>query len=57
VALFAHAHILRVLAARWCGLPPVEGRRFQLSTASICILGWEREHAGIQLWNHVPGEA
>jgi probable phosphoglycerate mutase len=55
VALFAHAHLLRVLAARWCGLPPIEGRRFHLSTASICVLGWEREEAGIELWNHVPG--
>jgi probable phosphoglycerate mutase len=55
VALFGHAHLLRVLTARWCGLPPVEGRRFQLSTASVCVLGWEREEAGIESWNHVPG--
>lgn len=55
VVLFSHAHLLRVLAARWCGLPPVEGRRFQLSTASISVLGREREDAGIELWNHVPG--
>ena len=55
VVLFSHAHLLRVLAARWCGLPPIEGRRLHLSTASVSVLGWERDDAGIELWNHVPG--
>ena len=55
VVLFSHAHLLRVLAARWCGLPPIEGRRLHLSTASVSVLGWEREDAGIERWNHVPG--
>jgi broad specificity phosphatase PhoE len=54
VVLFSHAHLLRVLAARWCGLPPIEGRRLHLSTASVSVLGWERDDAGIELWNHVP---
>ena len=37
VALFAHAHILRVLTARWCHLPPQEGRRFVLATGTLSV--------------------
>ncbi|WP_208028760.1 histidine phosphatase family protein [Rhabdothermincola sediminis] len=51
VALFAHGHILRVLAACWCELPPREGRRFPLETATLSVLGWEHEHRGVRLWN------
>ena len=35
VALFAHAHILRILAARWIGLPAVDGAKFALGTGSV----------------------
>ena len=51
VALFAHAHILRILAAHWLGLPPDAGRLFVLRTASISMLGFERETRVITRWN------
>jgi broad specificity phosphatase PhoE len=51
VALFAHGHVLRVLAARWVDLPPSSGSRFALDTATVCVLGYERETAVIRHWN------
>jgi probable phosphoglycerate mutase len=49
--VFAHGHVLRIMAARWIGEPPVEGRLFALATATISVLGWEREQAVIERWN------
>lgn len=51
VALFGHAHILRILAARWVGLPPGAGAVLVLGTGSVSVLGWERETRVIQQWN------
>ena len=51
VALFAHAHILRILAARWIGLPAVGGQLFALGTGSVSVLGFERETRVISKWN------
>lgn len=51
VALFAHAHILRILAARWIGLNADGGRFFVLGTGSLSVLGWERETRVVQAWN------
>jgi probable phosphoglycerate mutase len=51
VALFAHAHFLRILAACWIGLPPIHGRNLTLDTASLSVLGYERETRVIQVWN------
>jgi probable phosphoglycerate mutase len=55
VALFGHGHCLRVLAARWVGLPPSGGGLFALSTATLSVLGFERERAVLRLWNRPAG--
>ncbi len=51
VAVFAHGHVLRVLAARWIELEPEEGARLALGTGTLNVLGWERETPVIRLWN------
>jgi broad specificity phosphatase PhoE len=51
VALFAHAHILRILGARWVWLEAREGSIFALGTGSVSVAGWERETRVIQSWN------
>lgn len=55
IAVVAHAHFLRILAARWLELDPREGRRFVLDTASLSILGWERENRVVARWNDPCG--
>jgi broad specificity phosphatase PhoE len=52
--LFAHGHVLRVLAARWLGMEPQRGASFSLSTATISVLGWEHEVPVMELWNASP---
>ena len=54
VACFAHGHILRILGACWMGLPPIYGRNLGLHTATISILGYERETRVIEVWNQSP---
>jgi broad specificity phosphatase PhoE len=58
VMLFAHAHLLRILTARWLGLPAGCGRLFTMGTAAVSILGYERESPALAMWNetcHLQG--
>lgn len=56
VALVAHAHLLRVLTARWLDLAPAEGRLFRLDTGTISTMGTEHGEPVITSWNvPVPG--
>jgi broad specificity phosphatase PhoE len=52
-AIFAHGHVLRVLAARWLGLEPTAGQLFALDPATISTLGYERETPVLQTWNEM----
>ncbi len=56
VVMFAHAHILRILAACWLGLPPDAGRFFVLDTASVSVLGFEHDRRVIRRWNFLQEE-
>lgn len=51
VLAFAHGHSLRVLAARWLGLPVSSGRHFHLDTATVSVLGDDRGESVVRLWN------
>ena len=53
--LFGHGHMLRILAARWLGLPPRAGALFALDAAALSVLGAEREQAVLRAWNLVHG--
>ncbi len=54
VALVSHGHMLRVLTARWLGLPPADGRLFRLDTGTISSLGMEHGEPVILTWNVPP---
>ena len=51
VALFAHGHLFRVLAARWLGLPAAAGCRFLLDPATLNVLGYCRGIPAVKRWN------
>jgi len=51
VALFAHGHILRILAACWIQMPPITGSRLTLGTGTVSILGYEHQTRVISEWN------
>ncbi len=52
--VFAHGHILRVVAARWVGHPVELGARLALSTGTLSTLGFERETQVLREWNRAP---
>jgi len=51
VALFGHGHVLRVLAARWLGLPVSAGSQFLLDTGTLSVLSHYREIPALEQWN------
>lgn len=53
--VFAHGHILRVIAARWIEQPPGFGARLALSTGTLSRLGFERETPVVAQWNSGVG--
>ncbi|HEX4840304.1 MAG TPA: histidine phosphatase family protein [Rhabdochlamydiaceae bacterium] len=53
IALFSHAHFLRIFATVWLGQAPAFGNELVLSPASISILGTERDDRVIICWNDI----
>jgi broad specificity phosphatase PhoE len=51
VLVFGHGHALRGLTARWLELDVTEGRHFVLGTATVSVLGWERDSPAVHRWN------
>jgi probable phosphoglycerate mutase len=51
VALVAHGHVLRVLAARWLGEPVEFGAALMLGPARLCVLGAEHDRPALETWN------
>ncbi len=56
VLIFAHGHVLRVMAARWLQLEPGAGARFALGAGAVSVLGHERETRVVQGWNATGGD-
>jgi broad specificity phosphatase PhoE len=57
IAIFTHGQFGCALAARWIGLPVIEGQHFMFDPASISILGYEINHPtvpAILQWNATP---
>jgi broad specificity phosphatase PhoE len=51
VLVFAHGHLLCVLAVRWLGLPPNMARLLVLDSSGIGVLGWKRSEPVVERWN------
>ena len=55
VLIFSHRDVLRILAARWLGLPAIQARHFYLATASLSVLSYDHDPSEpvIRAWNEV----
>jgi broad specificity phosphatase PhoE len=56
VLAFSSGHIIRMIAARWLGVPPAAGKVFFCDPASVGVLGFEHDHRDqpvLRLWNFV----
>jgi probable phosphoglycerate mutase len=56
VLAFSSGHIIRMIAARWLGLPPSAGRFFYCRPASVGVLSFEhknRDEPVLVLWNYI----
>ena len=51
VVIFAHGHVLRVVVARWIGLPAGGGQHFVLGTGTVGVLGFYRDIPAVRIWN------
>jgi broad specificity phosphatase PhoE len=49
--LFAHGHVLRVLAATWPGFGNEAGRALPMQTAAVGVLGWSNDEPALAAWN------
>ena len=57
IPIFAHGHLLRILTARWLGLPANAGRLLLCDPTSLGMLGYEHDSAAepvVRLWNEMP---
>ena len=54
--IFAHGHVLRVMAARWLQLEASAGARFALGAGAVSVLGHERDTRVVQGWNATGGD-
>lgn len=55
VAVVAHGHLLRVLAAVWSELPPLAAAHLRLDAAGLSVLGHEHDTPVLLRWNCPPG--
>jgi probable phosphoglycerate mutase len=55
VAAFSSGHIIRMIAARWLGLPAITARCFYTATSGVSILGYEHDirEPVVLLWNSI----